>query len=110
MPLNIGYIENSYDDGDVVIRVYYDTTYTPVGDDQPLVNGPRGYCLDVWNLSGRSARLRFTGRNGGSRNVTIPQGNPVTSRCATAATLATVGVLTRGDVQDFQISALAAPA
>lgn len=104
MPLNIGYIENSFNDGDVTIRVYYDTSFTPVGDDQPLINGPRGFCLDVWNISGAPARLKFTGRNGGSRNVTIPQGNPATSRCATAAQLATVGVLTRGDVQDFTIS------
>jgi len=103
MSLNIGYIENTIDD-DVTIRVYYDQTFTPVGDDQPLINGPRGYCLDVTNLSGRAARLKFTGRNGGSRNVTIPQGNPVTNRCATAAQLAAVGVLTRGDVQDFTIS------
>lgn len=104
MPLNVGYIENSFDDGDVRIRIHYDTTFTPVGDTQPLINGPRGFCLDVTNMSGRPARLRYTGRNGGSRNVTIPQGNPVTSRCATAAQLAAAGVLTRGDVQDFQIS------
>jgi len=109
MPLNVGYIENSFDDGDVRIRVYYDVNFTPVGDSQPLVNGPNGYCLEVINISGRTARLKFTGRNGGSRNVTIPQGNPVASRSATAATLAAVGVLTRGDVQDFQISSLVAP-
>jgi hypothetical protein len=104
MPLNVGYIENSFNNGDISVRVYYDTAFTPVGDNQPLINGPRGFCLDVTNVSGAAAHLKFTGRNGGSRNVTIPQGNPVTSRCATAAQLATVAVLTRGDVQDFTIS------
>lgn len=104
MPLNIGYIENSFDDGDVRIRVYYDTTFTPVGDNQPLVNGSLGYCLEVINVSGRPARLKYTGRNGGSRNITIGQGVPVVNRSATAATLAGVGVLVRGDVQDFTIS------
>lgn len=104
MPLNIGYIENSFNDGAVRIRVYYNTAFVPVGDDQPLVDGPRGFCLDVTNTSGGNVRLRFTGRNGGSRNVLVGQGDPVTNRCATAAQLAAQNVLTRGDVQDFTIS------
>ncbi len=103
MPLNIGYIENSFANGAARIRVYYDTTFTPVGDAQPLVNGPRGFCLDVTNTTGHPIRIKFTGRNGGSRDVSVPQGDPVTNRCATAAELAAANVLTRGDVQDFTI-------
>ena len=52
MPLNLGYIEGACADGDVIVRVYYDSTQ-PASPDQPLINGPRGWCLDVTNTSGR---------------------------------------------------------
>jgi len=91
--LNVGYIEVS--SGSVSARVYYDTTATP-DDSQPLVNGPRGYCLDVSNPTGKVARVTVLGLS-----VTVGTGDPVTSGTAksrTAAQCATLGYTTRGQV------------
>lgn len=92
--LNVGYIEVT--SGQVGARVYYDTTFIPVGDSQPLVNGPRGYCLDVSNPTGRVARVSVVGIT-----ATVGTGDPVTSgtsRSRTAAQVATLGYTTRGQV------------
>lgn len=100
MPLNIGYIELGGGDG-VTVRVYYDTTFTPVGDNQPLVDGPRGYCLDVANLSGARQRLTISGLGSTPLTAVVPQGDPVTTgtgRSRTAAQLAALGFTTRGNV------------
>lgn len=106
MPLNIGYIELNRN-GDVVIRVYYDTTFSPVGPDQPLINGPRGYCLDVTNISGAAATVSLTSPTGGTQTFSVAQGNPVTtgpSRSRTASQMATLGFSTRGDVTGFTLT------
>lgn len=97
--LNLGYIELG--GGGVTIRIYYDVNFTPVGDDQPLVNGPRGWCLDVTNTSGKNIHLVVAGIRSNPIDVTVGQGNPVTSgaaRSRTAAELAAALFTTRGDV------------
>ena len=104
--LNIGYIEGTH--GDVVIRIYYDTTYIPVGPEQPLINGPRGYCLDMTNISGRNTKIRILSSTG-TYDVQVGRGNPVTTgpsngRSRTKTELAGLGFFTRGDVASFAIS------
>lgn len=104
MPLNVGYIEVGYRE-DVRVRVYYDTAFTPIGDDQPLIDGPRGYCLDVTNVSGRNVRVSLTSPSG-TITANVNQGDPVTNgqaRSRTAAQLAGLGFATRGDVSDFSL-------
>lgn len=111
--MNIGYIENILDNGDVRIRIYYDKNFAPVGDLQPLIDNPdatgTAYCLEVVNTSGRKAAVFVTRPNGTQVRVNIPRGRQnldwlVPSVCQTAAQLALVGLLTRGDVTDFTIS------
>ena len=107
MAINIGYIEGTCADGDVVVRIYYDATQ-PAGPDQPLINGPRGYCLDITNVSGRLAKLRVEGLSGQPLAVKVQQGNPVTTgppagRSRTAAQVAALGFTTRGSVGNFQL-------
>jgi hypothetical protein len=104
MPLNVGYIELG--GGGVTIRVYYDTTFTPVGQDQPLVNGPRGYCLDVTNTSGQNVHLTINGLTGNPLSVTVGQGDPVTTtqaRSRTATQMSQLGFTTRGDVGQINL-------
>lgn len=91
--LNVSYIEVS--SGGVTARVYYDATL-PADLTQPLVNGPRGYCLDVANPSGGTVRLTVAGLS-----VTVGKGDPVASgqgRSRTAAQMATLGYATRGSI------------
>lgn len=108
MPLNLGYVEGTCADGDVVIRVYYDATQ-PAGPGQPLIDGPRGYCLDVTNRSGRLARLTVdTGTGAAAVDMKVQKGDPVTKgppsgRSRTAAELAASGLSTRGDVGNFTV-------
>lgn len=107
MGLNLGYIEATAADGDVVVRIYYDATFAPVGPDQPLINGPRGFCLDVTNISGRRASVTVSGVTGNPQTFTVAKGNPVTtgqSRSRTAAQVAALGMTTRGDVGNFALS------
>lgn len=104
--LNVGYVEGTLENGAVVVRIYYDTTFTPVGDDQPLINGPRGFCLDVTNTSGKNQKVSISGVTNNPINATVGQGNPVTAgagRSRTVATLVAAGFSTRGDVGDFEI-------
>lgn len=92
--------------GGIVVHVYYDTTFSPVGVDQPLVDGPRGFCLDVTNTSGTPQRVSITNGSGATITANVGQGDPVTAgnaRSRTAAQMAALGFATRGDVQDFQI-------
>jgi hypothetical protein len=88
------------------VRFYYDTSALPVGDSQPLVNGPLGWSLEVINTTGRNARLDYTVA-GVDNSVTVQQGNPVTTgpgRSRTAAQLAAAGLHTRGDVGSVTIA------
>ena len=87
--LNVGYIEMSA--GGVTVRVYYDAT-APVGDSQPLADGPRGYCLDVSGPAGNTATVTMAGLS------TEPgAGDPVLAS-QTAAQLAALGATTRGAI------------
>jgi hypothetical protein len=107
MPLNLGYIEGTCADGDVRVRIYYDATFAPVGPNQPLINGPRGFCLDVTNVSGRRASTTVSGLTGNPLDITIAQGDPVTngpSRSRTAAQMAQLGFTTRGSVGNFSLA------
>lgn len=104
MPINSGYVEQVLRDGDVVVRVYYDATQ-PAGPDQALVDGPRGYCLDMTNVSGGLYRADLVDAEGVTvAQIRIQQGDPVTTgppsgRSRTAAQLAqAVGWTTRGQV------------
>lgn len=105
MPINVGYIEQVLRDGDVVVRVYYDNTQ-PASPDQPLIDGPRGYCLDLTNLSGKLYRADVIDEATGTvvAQVAIQQGDPVTTgppsgRSRTAERVAQqLGWTTRGDV------------
>jgi hypothetical protein len=117
--INVGYIEGTAQDNDVVVRIYYDET-APHDTDaqvaaQPLKNGPNGFCLEVTNKSGRRASVSV-GAGGAIRDVTIPKGavsNPwpgaVTNGAARSRTAAQVasqfGFTTRGDIDDFSLSA-----
>lgn len=111
MPLNTGFIEmtNTDDQGrQVVIRIYYDSTFSPVGPDQPLINGPRGYCLDMTNVSGRNATVVVYGLTNNPITITVGQGNPVTTgpasgRSRTAAELASFGFTTRGNLGQLSL-------
>ena len=107
MPINNGFILLSRDNGDVELRIYYDTNATPVGPTQPLINGPRGFCLDVTNKTGAGVRVSLSGAAGVlASNVLVAQGDPVTSgagRSRTVAVLNTAGFLTRGDVSDISL-------
>ena len=104
--LNAGYIEGAVDG--VVARIYYDATFVPVGPDQPLINGPRGFCLDLTNTSGRPTRVTFSLPNGSTQTVNVGQGDPVTTgpaggRSRTLAQAQALGFMTRGDVAGFSI-------
>jgi|SRR6478735_6747582 len=105
MPLNIGYIELG--GGGVTARIYYDTTFEPVGPDQPLIDGPRGWCLDLTNATGKTARVTVDGVTGNPLVVNIGTGDPVTSgagRSRTAAELAAAGFTTRGNVGTITVN------
>jgi hypothetical protein len=106
VPLNIGWLGGELDDGAVRVRFYYDTTFVPVGDSQPLINGPRGFAMDVTNTTGRNVRLQYTVA-GVTNDVTVAQGDPVTSgagRSRTLAVLNNAGLFTRGDVGSVTIA------
>jgi hypothetical protein len=104
MPLNLGVI--ALGGAGVAVRIYYDTVWldadpTRNPDGAPLVNGPRGYCLDVTNTSGANRRVTVAGLAGNPITATVGQGDPVTTgnaRSRTAAQLAALGLTTRGNV------------
>lgn len=103
--MNAGYIEASNDG--VMVRIYYDAT-APVGKLQPLINGPRGWCLDMTNTAGRLIQVVFTLPNGTKLAVNVGQGDPViggppAGRSRTAAQMVTLGFTTRGDVAGLSI-------
>lgn len=104
-PLNIGYIEAmvSFGTGSVIARIYYDSTI-PSDQPQPLINGPRGFCLDVTNTTGATRRITYTLPDGTVNDTSVPQGNPVSSRSLTANQLRQQGYELRSDVVGFGIS------
>lgn len=102
--LNLGYMELG--GGGVIARIYYDANFIPVGPDQPLVDGPRGFCLDLTNATGKTAKVTVNGLTGNPLTVTIGTGDPVTTgqgRSRTAAEMATLGFTTRGNAGQVSI-------
>lgn len=105
--INNGFIEGTLN-GTFVVRIYYDATQ-PAGDDQPLINGPRGFCLDITNTSGSNKRVTVSGLTDTPQTFNVGQGDPVNSgpangRSRTAAQLAALGFTNRGSVGNFQIA------
>lgn len=104
--MNLGWIELG--GGGVTIRVYYDTAWldtdpTRNPDDAPLVDGPRGWCLDMTNTSGRNVKLTVNQDSAAPYPITVGQGDPVSTgpasgRSRTAAQMAALGFTTRGNV------------
>lgn len=118
MPINTGIIEQTNTDSAgrvVIIRVYYDPAW--YADDTsrdyrlaPLVNGPRGYCLDMTNVSGKVADVTLVSKGGTETTIRVGQGDPVTTgpasgRSRTAAQMAALGFTTRGDIPGTALSA-----
>lgn len=118
MPINTGVVELTNTDSqgrEVIIRIYYDPAW--LNDDStrdpnlaPLVDGPRGFCLDMTNLSGKVADLTIVNKDGTERSIRVGQGNPVTTgpaagRSRTAAQMAALGYTTRGDIPGTALSA-----
>jgi hypothetical protein len=106
MPVNDGRIQMSNEQ--ITVFIYYDQT-APVGN-QPLINGPRGWCLDMTNLTGRNARITLTKSDGTEVPVTIGQGDPVTTgptagRSRTAAQMNALGFTLRTDIPSITLSA-----
>lgn len=85
------------------MRIYYDETFDPPGDNQPLKNGPRGLCLDMTNTTGRNVKLTVNGVAANPLTIQVGQGDPVTTgpasgRSRTAAQMAALGFTNRGSV------------
>jgi hypothetical protein len=108
MPINNGRIEmtKTTDEGELLIFVYYDATVDP-SLPQPLIDGPRGLCLDVTNTTGTQQRCSFTFRNpdgtvGNVLALAFGQGDPVltgpsSGRSRTAVEMAAAGYRFRSD-------------
>lgn len=112
MPLNLGYIELG--GGGVTVRVYYDATWletdpTRNPDDAALIDGPRGWCLDMTNLTGTKATLTVNGVASNPITIDVQQGDPVVTgpqngRSKTASQMAALGFTTRGNVGSISLS------
>ena len=100
--MDLGYLELG--GGGITVRIYFEQYFQP-GDgqtlmDAPLIDGPRGYCLDLTNESGAACRVTVYGVRDQAFLVQIGQGDPVTAgagRSRTAAQIAQAGFVTRGD-------------
>ncbi len=105
MPLNLGYVEGTCRNGAVVVRIYYDAAL-PASSTQPLINGPRGYCLDLTNTSGQPVTVTVSGVTATPLVAILGQGNPITAGQAssrTAVELAALGFTTRGSIGNFTL-------
>src|SRR4051812_8351508 len=105
--IDIGHIELG--GGGVLAQVYYQQGFPAESyAEAPLVNGPRGFCLDLTNTTNTNVRLAVSGESGNPMTVNIGQGDPVTTgpaggRSRTAAQLAVSGFTTRGNVGQISI-------
>lgn len=101
--INVGYIEATR--GDVVVRVYYDTA-PPAGPSQPLVNGPRGYCLDATNMTDRNVTIMVNGLLNQVLSLDLAKlaiGGSPSGQSRTLAQMTAAGFTTRGSIGNFQI-------
>lgn len=119
--LNIGYIElgggTDPNGGTFDVKVYYDTTWLgtdPTRDPNlaPLINGPRGYCLDLTNTLGRTETVIVNGLKNRPVTYTVGQGSPVvqagqpksvTGWSLTVAQMNAAGFTTRGDLGEIDL-------
>lgn len=106
--MNLGYmqVEATPANGVGVVRatIYYDSTVDPDVSPQPLINGPRGYALDVTNTTGVTCRVQVTAPVQGELVLSVGQGDPVVNRSRTAAQMKSLGYTNRDDCAGFQIS------
>lgn len=110
--MNLGYQWFPSSEG-VDVKIYYDKTWLEVDptrnpDDAPLIDGPRGYCVDLTNTSGRNVKVTVNGLGGVAQVITVGQGDPVTTgpangRSRTAAQMATLGFTTRGNLGSVSV-------
>lgn len=103
--MNLGYmqVESATDAGTITARIYYDST-VPAAQPQPLIDGPRGYCLDVTN-TGPTRTLSYALPDGTSgTSAPVGTGNPVGNRSLRAAQLASAGFRYRPDAAGFSIT------
>lgn len=104
MPINNGEIlreTTDRNDNTVTLRVYYDATVPYDPPNQALIDGPRGFCLDMTNTSGRNCSITINGST-----VNVGQGDPVTSgpangRSKTAAQMAALGFTRRSQIDSI---------
>lgn len=102
--LNIGYIELQ-SSGGVSARIYYDSG-SPAGPSQSLIDGPRGYCLDLTNNNGGTVTVTLSAPDGTANIYHVGNGDPVIkgqAKSLTAAQLSRLGLNMRGDVTGFQL-------
>jgi hypothetical protein len=104
--VNLGYAQLG-DPSDVMVRIYWDINFVPgpgeTDQDAPLVDGPRGYCAEFVNVTGKRVTTTLYGVADTPMPITIGTGDPVTGgptsgRSRTAAQLAALGYTTRGSV------------
>lgn len=104
MPINNGEIlrqTTDRNDATITLRVYYDATVPYDPPNQALIDGPRGFCLDISNPSGRNAQITINGQT-----VNVGQGDPVTTgpangRSRTAAEMAALGFTRRSQIDSI---------
>ena len=102
--LNLGYIQVEASDGvggAVTCRIYYDTE---AAAPQPLIDGPRGYCLDVVNTTGRTCDCSVTAPDGQTLTLVVGQGDPVNDQSRTANQMKALGFSSREDASGLTVS------
>ena len=87
----------------VTVKIFHQATADLSGYDgaSPLINGPRGYCLDLTNPTGVPVEVTVSGRGATPLTFVVGAGDPVTSgpgRSLTATQMAAFGYSTRGDL------------
>ena len=107
-----GIIGNSVDGGQVGCFIYWDVNFVPGQGqtmmDAPLINGPRGLCMDNWNNSGANRTVTVIDSTGTTVfSIRFPQGDPINTgaaRSRTAAQMATLGYTKRGQIDGVTIT------
>lgn len=110
MSINTGVMESGIDESPdeaplsrlIWVKIYYDPAT------QILRDGPRGYCLDVTNTTGKLQTVVTRLPDGTITTMKVGQGDPVssgppTARSRTASQMAQAGYVVREDVQEIAI-------
>jgi hypothetical protein len=87
------------------LTIYYDASSSPVGPQQPLVNGPGGNCLEIANPDNVRGEVVFHPMSG-APDVTIAVGG-LAGMLPTRNLLAMqlLGLFKRGDVRTYDATA-----